>query len=226
MGQVLGLGYSAGDKTKGSTTPNIPPELRQLYGQITDVASSNVPAFKGLLSAGVSGDRSVVTPYTAPLADTYTPVTGTATKLAPSYQRAAPAAIAPYYVQLSQAMDALKRRTPMGGGQAAGLAQLLQQTGANIGSAQSTVAQKDIDALNTLAQKDIETENAMKAYDIQQRNTLAQGDVKAQNEMMQRLLQTYASLFGAFNPAAAIGSSQDTKTSGSLGLPFANIRVG
>ena len=244
MGQILGLGYSSGDKTKASTKQDIPPELRQLYGQITDVAGSNIPAFKGLLSAGVTGDRSAVAPYASPLAGAYTPVAGTATKLAPSYQqvasayqRAVPAAIAPYYAQLAQAQEMLRRRAPMGGGQTAALAQLLQGAGVNIGAAQSAVAQKDvealnalkqrdIEALNALAQKDIETENALRAYDVQQRNALAQGDIKAQNEMMQKLLSAYGSIFGAFNPAAAIGSRQETTTSGNIGIPFANLRAG
>src|SRR5262245_50632657 len=137
MGQILGMGKSEGDTTKAKTAPDIPPELQQLYGQITDVAGSNIPAYKQLLSGAVTGDRSAVEPYTAPLAGTYTPVAGTATKLAPSYQRAVPAALAPYYQAMRNAQAALRRRSAMGGGQSASVAQLLQEMGLGIGAAQS-----------------------------------------------------------------------------------------
>src|SRR5262245_43181033 len=205
------MGYSAGDKQKASTTPQIPPELRQLYRQVTDVAGSNIPAFKGLLSAGVSGDRSAAAPYAAPVAGsytamapaysgvrgTYTPVAdtygplretytlgaGTQALLEPSYQRGVKAAIAPYQLQMQQAQDALRRRTPTGGGQTAALAQLLQGMGVNIGAAQSAVAQKDVDALNALRQQDITTGNALRRENITNLNQLAQQDAAARTAL-------------------------------------------
>lgn len=172
MGQILGLGYSGGDKTSGSSTPQIPPELRAIYGQQADLMSSNLPAFKNLIGQVLGGNRAAIAPFVA---------------------SGVKPAIAPYVAQGQQAVSQLRRQTPRGGAQDAAVANILQNTGMKIGDVQSQVAQSDVDK---------------------------------QNAMMQGVLQMFSSIFGGFNPQSQIGSSQQTKTSGSLGLPFVNLPIG
>jgi hypothetical protein len=135
VGQILGLGYGGGEKTKGSTTPDVPPELRALYGQITDVAGSNVPAYKALISQVLAGNRNAVDPFTAPSVSAYT---------------------APMASQMQNAVAAIRRATARGGGQDQAVANALRQGGMQIGEAQGRVGQQDIQAKNAMMQKVLE----------------------------------------------------------------------
>jgi hypothetical protein len=132
MGQILGIGYGGGTKSTGTSTPQVPPEMRHLYGQVTDVAGSNIDAFKSLLSRVMAGDRSAIAPYAAPAAAAYT---------------------APMASQLQNVLAMIQRQVPRGGSQDAAMASAMRQGGMDIGQAYGKVAQQDVESQNAMMQK-------------------------------------------------------------------------
>jgi hypothetical protein len=223
MGQIFGLGFSGGEKQKSQTTVNIPPELRQMYRQQTQLAEGGMPQYQDLLRRALGGDRGVADPYTGSLASTYMPLAGTYQSQEASFLPGKEAYTAPYAAQIQAAQNQIRRAMPAGGGQQAALAQATMQGGLGMGQARAQQAQRDIDARNALRQQDIQTQMRLGGQDIQTQMALAGADVQARNQMMQKLLSYYSGIFGGFNPQAQAGSTQTQGTGGRLGLPFADI---
>lgn len=298
MGQILGMGFSGGDKSKSQTTVNLPPELRNMYRQQTEMAQGMMPQYRDLLARAMGGDTEVVAPYARPVAGTYqnvadqayVPMAGTYTPVSGQYAATegayrpvsanfasvtsnfhpgTDAYTAPYAAQIQNALAQIRRSTPSGGGQQAAVGQATMQGAMQMGAARAGQRQRDIDAWNALLQEDVRTKMGLgiddtrraealraedirtrmgmgvedvragntltqkdlaqlaqlRGYDANQRNVLAAGDVQKQNEMMQRILQLYAGLFGGFNPAQAAGQTQTSSTPGTVGIPFASFNV-
>src|SRR5215510_12587066 len=73
IGQVLGLGYSAGDRQKTTSTPKLPSYVEPVVRGVADVAGTQLPYYKEMFGRMFGGDASVTSPYTARLAGSYTP---------------------------------------------------------------------------------------------------------------------------------------------------------
>ena len=86
MGQIFGMGWGAGDKTKSETTVKTTPELRHLYGDVTGMTQGMLPRYRDLLERALRGETDVSAPYARPVAPTYQNVAGQAyTPMAGSY---------------------------------------------------------------------------------------------------------------------------------------------
>jgi hypothetical protein len=388
VGQVFGFGYSGGDKSKSSTTVNLPPELQKFYKQQTQSAGRQAPQYQDLMRRVMQGDTSAVSQYAQPVAgsykdvlgqaytpqagsyqntestytpmagsyknvesgyvpisDTYTPMSGTYNPVSGTYREVASAYTpvagnfasvantfqpgkeaytAPYAGAMQQAQQQIRRQTPSGGGQLAALGQATMGGAMQMGAARAAQGQRDIDATNALRQEDVRTKMGLDVKDTEQlgglrqedvrgRNTLAQedvrkwasllesdttnrnayaradaeqrgglrqediragntleqkdleqlaarrledkrasntltqkdldqyarlregdasarnqlaaGDVTNTNQMMQKILQYYAQLYGGYNPQVQAGTSSTSSTGARLGIPFADIGV-
>lgn len=202
MGQILGGGYQAGDRSKATTSVNFPSDVRSALGNVTGLQRAGAPAYQNLLVGGVSGDRSVLTPYVSSLASTYQDIVPQA------FTPATAAYTAPFQQQIQQAQGQIRRATPAGGGQTQGIAQANMQGAISMGAARAQQAQRDMEQLA-----------ALKLMNANNKNQLAMMDVSNQDQLMQRLMQTYGAIFGGFNPMAQAGSTQKSSTPGRLGFP-------
>jgi hypothetical protein len=213
------LGFSSGDKQKSSTTPQVAPELRQLYGQITDVAGSNVPAFKNLISRALAGDKTLGSDYVSapgasyastfqplestyqPLAGTYrsaaetfTPLAGTFTPTASTFAPTAAASTAPMMLKAQQAQQQIARTMPRGGAADAARAHAGMEANVQAGQVQGAAAASDIAKLSELQRQDILTKMGLEQADITQLSKLQLQDLATKMGLEQQDIQTLMAL--------------------------------
>jgi|ERR671924_680394 hypothetical protein len=101
-----------GGSSTTTATPNIPPELAKLYGQVTELAGAGMPQAKSLLTGALGGGQT------------------------PEFQRFQGKQFLPYALAQQRAEQAVMRATPRGGAQVQALAEMNRDIGVQRASAE------------------------------------------------------------------------------------------